>query len=98
MIDLYDPNQQKLAIVRELASLDGARLLDVGCGDGAVTTLMAQDAASVVGVDPDDSAIDRALATTPEPDRHRVSFRAGDVCATDFPPGAFDVVVFMRSL
>ncbi len=75
-----------------LAPKSGLRWLDVGCGNGAFTDLVAERCApaSVAGVDP--SAAQLAFART-RPALRGAQFRQGDAMAQPFPDNTFDAAV-----
>ena len=50
-------------VVRQLAPRPGERILDLGCGTGYLTNLIAQAGARVTGIDSSASMIERAKAT-----------------------------------
>jgi ubiquinone/menaquinone biosynthesis C-methylase UbiE len=70
-----------------------ARVLDVGCGTGAVTRVLSEwpGVGEVIGVDPSPVFIERArqLATQ----LGNVSFRLGDARSLDFKDASIDVAV-----
>ena len=71
----------------------GARVLEVGCGNGAATKLIMQHVgpAQLVGIDPSSVFIDMAReAFAGEP---RVSFALGDAVATGQADASFDLVI-----
>lgn len=70
-------NERFTRAVLEGASLEGKRVVDVGCGDGTYTEalLTRGRAASVLGIDPAGSAIERARAAYG--DAEGLSFRQG---------------------
>ena len=73
----------------------GERVLDVGCGSGALAQDLAERAgASVVGIDLNAANIDAAMATHAHP---RVTYRVGDALR-DIPNGPFDVVILSNVL
>jgi magnesium-protoporphyrin O-methyltransferase len=79
------------------ADLEGRRLLDAGCGTGALAVAAAQRGAHVVAVDLSPKLI--ALAHDRKPPaglRGRVDFRVGDMLEPTL--GRFDHVVAMDSL
>ena len=92
---------QRLAVE---ASIDGLvlagneRLLDVGCGDGIITTLLAErlPSGSVVGVDASSSLIDKATTRVPEAPP-QPQFRVEDALALPFE-GDFDIAVSFNAL
>lgn len=75
--------------------LTGARVLDAGCGTGAMSLELAKRGAEVVGVDISPRLIGIAEARLPEALRTHVQFEAGDMRANR---GWFDHVVAMDSL
>lgn len=79
------------------ARLDGARVLDAGCGTGRMAHDLAARGADVVAIDLSPTLVslarERWAAATPA---GRVEFRAGDML--DEGLGAFDYVVAMDSL
>ncbi len=77
--------------------LTGARLLDAGCGTGALALEAARRGADVVGIDISPQLISIASDRTASDSASRnVSFRAGDML--DPALGRFDYVVAMDSL
>jgi trans-aconitate 2-methyltransferase len=73
-------------VVKLLAPQNGERILDIGCGTGYLTHLIAQAGARVTGLDSSSSMIERAQAAYPDLD-----FRV--MSATDFHfPTPFDAV------
>ena len=71
-------------VVAWLAPQPGERILDVGCGDGALTAKLAAMGCSVVGIDPSQSMVDAAKALG-------VDARVADVRQLAFD-GVFDAV------
>lgn len=55
-------------VVRQLAPRPGERILDVGCGTGYLTHLIAQAGARVTGIDNSPAMIQRAQAAYPDLD------------------------------
>jgi magnesium-protoporphyrin O-methyltransferase len=78
------------------ADLTGCRLLDAGCGTGAVAVEAARRGAEVVAVDLAGTLLDLARTRIPAELAHRVSFIPGDMLDPTF--GHFDHVVAMDSL
>ena len=76
------------------ADLTGKRLLDAGCGTGALAVEAAQRGAQVVAVDVSASLVNLARARLPSD--LNIDFRAGDMLADDL--GTFDHIVAMDSL
>jgi ubiquinone/menaquinone biosynthesis C-methylase UbiE len=77
----------------------GGRPLDVGCGLGTATVLLAQahPATTVVGVDTHEPSLDAAAKHAAEAGvSDRVTFVAGR--ATDYGGGPYDLICFFDSL
>jgi GT2 family glycosyltransferase/SAM-dependent methyltransferase len=79
--------------VRELVA--GKRVLDIACGEGYGSKIMAEYAASVVGVDVDDASVVHAQAAYAD---ERISFLHGDIVAIPLADAAVDVVVSFETL
>jgi len=77
---------------------DGARVLEVGCGPGRLSILLAREhGLDVTGLDLDPAMITRARANA----RHlepRPSFLVGDVASLALPDASFDLVVSTLSM
>ena len=69
------------------------RILDAGCGEGALTRFLAAPGRRVLGIDPDADCIRRAEALAPGGTEYRL-------CTLEelSEPGPFDGVVFSASL
>jgi magnesium-protoporphyrin O-methyltransferase len=76
--------------------LTGTRVLDAGCGTGALAFELAARGADVVGIDISPQLIDIANKRTPDAVKSKVEFAAGDM----FDPalGGFDHIVAMDSM
>jgi GT2 family glycosyltransferase/ubiquinone/menaquinone biosynthesis C-methylase UbiE/glycosyltransferase involved in cell wall biosynthesis/uncharacterized coiled-coil protein SlyX len=70
-------------------------VLDVACGEGYGSFIMADVARSVVGVDISDEAVQHASRTYK---KANLAFRQGSVVALDFPDASFDVVVSFETI
>ena len=93
-----DPEGAHLAALRRLAAFEGARVLEVGCGNGRLTAGLAEEAASVWAFDPDAEAVAEAATALPGEAAQRVTFRVGSAREIAIPRSAFDIVVFSWSL
>lgn len=98
MASVLDPEGAHLAALRRLATFDGMRVLEVGCGDGRLTLPLGQQAAAILAFDPDATAVETARARLPSALADRVTFRVASAEAIDVPPSAFDIVLFSWSL
>ncbi len=75
-----------------LGRIEGGRVLDVGCGTGRFTRLLAEtlrDVHSVVGIDPNKDSIDEARRST---DDRRITYRLLSVFDLEEEPERFDTV------
>ena len=82
-------------VLSSLAINDGARVLDLCCGDGFYTArFYAPRAASVIGLDANPAAIAHAHRVNPAPN---VQFVLGDVLGA-LPAGPFDNVIWDGAL
>ena len=72
----------------------GMRLVDIGCGPGTITLVLAQRVApgSVLGLDLEADVLDGARARATDRSVTNVEFRVGDVYELDLPDGGADVV------
>lgn len=76
--------------------LSGARILDAGCGTGALAFELAERGAEVIGVDISPQLIEIARRRTPGHLQNRISFEAGDML--DIRWGRMDHIVAMDSM
>jgi 2-polyprenyl-3-methyl-5-hydroxy-6-metoxy-1,4-benzoquinol methylase len=98
MARTLDPEGAHLAALRRLAQFDGARVLEMGCGEGRLTRGIAVEAASVLAFDPDAASIGEAQASLPVELVDRVVFRVASAEEIEIERGSFDLVVFSWAL
>ncbi len=94
----FDPERAEVRALLRAAPLRGARLLEVGCGDGRLTRRIARVARSVVGIDLDAEQITRARRFTARLLRRRVRFEVASAERLPFAPQTFAAVLFSWSL
>lgn len=75
-----------------LAFPEGARVLDVGCGDGILDICLARRGFHVTGLDRLGTVLDAARE---EPDGGLVRFEVADIREAAFPREAFDIVLML---
>jgi len=75
-----------------LAPQSGLRWLDIGCGNGASTEMLAERCApaSLYGIDPSEAQLTYART---RPALHKAQFRQGDAMALPYPDDSFDAAV-----
>lgn len=73
----------------------GKEVLDIACGEGYGSHYLAQQAASVVGVDVDAKTVEHAQATYSHPG---LSYRQGDCAAIPLEDNSVDVVVSFETI
>jgi magnesium-protoporphyrin O-methyltransferase len=76
--------------------LNGLRVLDAGCGTGAMAVELAQRGADVLAVDISPALIDIAKKRVPAHLAAKIDFRSGDMMDTAF--GSFDHILAMDSM
>ena len=76
--------------------LQGARVLDAGCGAGQMTAELAARGAEVTAVDISPALVDIAKARLPQSHADRVTFTSGDMLSDRL--GRFDYVIAMDSM
>lgn len=86
-------NRRFSDMILSAADMRGRRVVDVGCGDGTYTVLLAQEsgAASVLGIDPAQAAV-AAAESRPAPDT--VAFRHGTAATLTAEGAVFDVAIY----
>ncbi len=82
-------------VLEESLALDGARVADIGCGDGALVRRMAKAGARVTGIDPSEGMLVRARAAEPSGGEDYIQGYAEDLPISD---ASLDVAVFFNSL
>lgn len=96
---LHQINPLRLDWIRQIASLDGKRVLDVGCGGGILADSMARQGAEVLGIDLSTKALKVAELHALEAQTPNVFYReiSAEKLAAE-QPGSFDVVTCMEML
>ena len=98
MTEVEDPQGHETRAIHTLVDFEDRDVLEIGCGDGRMIWRYAEEAASVLGLDPVESDIRRADANTPEALRSRVRFQVADAVSVHLDEAMFDVVVLSRSI
>jgi ubiquinone biosynthesis O-methyltransferase len=88
---------ERQLLARLLGKVDGKKLLDVGCGDGAMAIELARQGASVTALDADPFMI-AAARLRAESEAIRVQLVEGSTESLPFDDATFDIVVAVTVL
>lgn len=91
--DIALEHLHRYALAQSLAT--GKRVLDIACGEGYGSNILAEVATSVLGVDIDASTVAHAEGTYK---RANLAFRQGSCTSLDLPDSKFDLVVSFETL
>jgi protein-L-isoaspartate O-methyltransferase len=95
---VLDPEGAHAAAVRELAVLDGCRVLEIGCGEGRLTYALAGSARSWLATEPVEADLVVARRDVPSELAGTVRFALAGGAEVVGSPGEFDLVFFSWSL
>jgi 2-polyprenyl-3-methyl-5-hydroxy-6-metoxy-1,4-benzoquinol methylase len=98
MARIIDPEGREVRALARVARWRGARVLEVGCGDGRLTLRLARLGAKVVAIDPAGSDIRSARQTLPSRYWNRIEYHVGTGTRLKQPSASFDFVLFSWSL
>jgi ubiquinone/menaquinone biosynthesis C-methylase UbiE len=98
MVLRVDPEGAETRALGELAPVDGLRVLELGCGDGRLTFLIAPAAKSVLAVDPDEERVAAARSSLPAALADKVELVVAGATEVDSTGGEFDLALFSWSL
>jgi 2-polyprenyl-3-methyl-5-hydroxy-6-metoxy-1,4-benzoquinol methylase len=96
-IQIDPENSEKRALAEYANLFKDKRVLEIGCGNGRVTSVYAPFAASVYAIDPDPDDIDEAVKTLPEGLREVVYYETTSIEAFS-KDILFDAVLLSWSL
>ena len=99
MVDIQrDPEEVETRYLHRLAEPTGARVIEIGCGEGRLTWRYAAVTSRVCGVDTDIVRLANAIRTRPEPLASRVHFVLAKAEALPFSDQTFNLAVLAWSL
>jgi len=87
------PYESDLPKIEEFVQLHAKTLLEIGCGYGRLTALLAGKAEAITAIDPDENSIEAARRNI-----DGVNFRVGSGEKLDLANETFDIVLFSYSL
>ncbi len=90
---IYDKEHIEIKMIERVLGSTDRKILEVGCGDGRISAVLAPKAREYVAIDPDRQRIRKAAATFAN-----VDFRIGNGESLAFEDASFDVVLFTLSL
>lgn len=79
--------------IEKIVSLQDKEVLEIGCGQGRVTSMLANNRCGLVAIDPDQEQIAKARERWPG-----IDFRVGSGHDLEFADDSFDLVLFTLSL
>ena len=91
-LDRYRTDLTDAAVLAALGDVNGARVLDGGCGEGYMGRLLAQRGAHVTGIDTSTALID-AAREHPDAERNGITYAVASLEAIPEPDGSFDAAV-----
>jgi ubiquinone/menaquinone biosynthesis C-methylase UbiE len=93
-----DPQEREFeALLAMAGDLSDQQVLEVGCGNGRITTHLAPHTAHITAIDPNEDRIAIAKASLPPELAHKVSYL--NLPLEELPPGElFDMVLLSWSL
>ncbi|GGL72325.1 class I SAM-dependent methyltransferase [Halocalculus aciditolerans] len=89
--------REKRAVLEAIGPVDGERVLEIACGTGRFTVMLAERGADITGLDISEAMLQegREKAHAAGVDDH-LEFMRGDAARLPFPDDHFDVVFAMR--
>jgi len=92
---ILDPDNKYIEAINVHASLSGATILEIGCGNGRMTSDMAKYAAKIVATDLDSVVLDQAKKNIRT---ENVEFLCTPDGTPDLPAQSFDIIIYTLSL
>lgn len=95
---LKDPEGIEILNLNKIADLLDQHVLEIGCGDGRLTSRYAPLAARVTAIDPDAAALLATSSNIPANLKRMSSFIRANAFDLPFPVNKFDLALFSWSL
>jgi ubiquinone/menaquinone biosynthesis C-methylase UbiE len=83
----------EIEMIDRFVDLQEKKVLEIGCGEGRMSKLLAQKSGRFIGIDPDEKSIEKAKSEIPN-----IDFRVGNGEALEFEDASFPVIFFTLSL
>lgn len=80
--------------IKRLCCLEGKTVLEVGCGDGRITRMLAPDCARIIGVDREPRFIEIAKTKVTDSNCSNVEFAVMDACQLELADDSVDIVLY----
>jgi ubiquinone/menaquinone biosynthesis C-methylase UbiE len=93
-----DPEAVETAYLHDMTTMNDARVLEVGCGDGRLTWRYAGTARRAIGIDSNGEHLAVAQRSCPPGLGARVAFVQATALALPFRAGLFDGAILAWSL
>lgn len=94
----YDPEELEPKYLHDIVNFFGARVLEIGCGDGRLTWRYAPSAGYVAATDPDPIRLVTAQNDRPPELINSVAFAQAQAQHLPFSDEAFELAIFAWSL
>ena len=98
MDPIRDPEGAEIEYLNRTGAVHGRKVVEIGCGNGRLTWRYANNAALVVGVDPDFERLAETVTTRPETVETSLLFARADAQTLPFPDQIFESALLSWSL
>ncbi|QLG26204.1 class I SAM-dependent methyltransferase [Halorarum halophilum] len=89
--------REKEAVLDAVAPVEDKRVLEIACGTGRFTAMLAERGADIVGLDISDAMLSQGREKARRAGvSNRIEFMRGDAARLPFPDDHFDIVFAMR--
>lgn len=93
-----DPERREMRMLERCVPIEGARLLEIGCGSGRLTRRLAARTSSLLGFDTTHETVKNAHRLMPERLRQSARVVVASGVQIPFRDRSFDVTLFSWSL
>jgi ubiquinone/menaquinone biosynthesis C-methylase UbiE len=95
---IRDPEEVETQQLEMMEALEGAHVIEIGCGNGRLTRRYAAWASSVTGIDPEADAIQKANLIRPLSGGARLDLTQASATALPFRDASFTAALLAWSL